>query len=148
MATRTVGGSGEEISPLDIFLYYITASSPASSSSISEQIIFQDWLFVKGCRCHLHLNINLKLWQLFVCSRRVWKIDSGTSSIMDWTEENTLGLPGFGYFPGPVIELLENLTKVFIYERCLENWMYWSENIYLLCLSERRRILYVEMSSQ
>lgn len=32
---------------------------------------------------------------------------------MDWTEENTLplSLPGFGYFPETVIELLENLTK-------------------------------------
>ena len=85
---------------------------------------------------------------------QVWQTDGGMSSVMDWTEENTLKLPGFGFFPETVIELLENLTKVFIKALlssvvgCLPNWRYWSEYIYFLCLSKRRRISYVKMPSQ
>ena len=96
MASR--GGKLEP--PLDIFLYSITASPHLSSASISEQIIFRDGLFVKACRCHQISTVG--------------QTDRRMSAVMDFTEENTLGLPGFGYFPETVIDLLKNLTKVFM----------------------------------
>ena len=208
------------------FLYHITAAHRVPSS-ISEQMIFRVELFVKGCRCHLHLNINFK--QQVVCSREVlwltgrchpgeiypgfalnnrfflcieatllnatktnkspsrgfcvpwagslWHKRSGVASLRSyeayqweqsnvgarpmrakpryiWSrghqEENNLGLPGFGYFPAPVIELLENLTKVFIF-CCRGRQMFNKLKILIgqhrLCLTRRRRILYVKMSS-
>ena len=50
---------------------------------------------------------------------------------MDWTEENTLplSLPGFGYFPETVIELLENLTKVFMKDLLPSSDVYKTEDI-------------------
>ena len=76
------------------------------------------WCFCWEGRCHLLNNTSqaadpgsmIKTFN-FVLENRI-HLKCSTSDNMEYGQQNKVGLPGFGFFPPSIIELLKNLTQV------------------------------------